>query len=127
MSDLVLLRLALIAIDDAEARPALVERLEETGWDDARAWALATRVHVNAFDTSFAFVDEDERRHRPAALRRPGPWLARAVAAVLLFGDWPRSWELAAGCRRAPEAPRTPVPMLPLEIHPSGEVETRGT
>lgn len=69
--------LALAAIVDADARVVLLDAIEESGWWDDRlsAWGARRPLH---------YLDDDA---------------VHAIAAVLLFGDWPTSWQLAAECQ----------------------------
>jgi hypothetical protein len=88
-----LCRLALAAIDDADARPVLSDALEETGWWDERVeGAVEPKFNRRVWTTatlSWVMVERGDR---------PNLYLASAVAAVLLFGDWPTSWPLASAC-----------------------------
>lgn len=117
-----ILRLALDACAECDAwhppmvDPAgpyvLADALQEAGWDDARAWflmratgesepwwGLASAAPNQTLEKSL-HRNGDTRRSiqttRRRALQRPKVILARAVAAVLLFGEWPLStpWKL---------------------------------
>jgi len=81
--------LALQAIDDTEARVVLADSVIETGFQSDAAEELCSIRPVQ--------VDGVVYRFRPEAMA--GFALGcRAIAAVLLFGDWPTAWPLAAAC-----------------------------
>lgn len=82
----------------ADARVVLHDALLESGWWDERLYSVR-------WWTSFA-TGEEKWRTRERWLRTMDPdpdrinSRAKATAAVLLLGDWPESWPLAAGCLR---------------------------
>ncbi|HET9045076.1 MAG TPA: hypothetical protein VFN70_18100 [Burkholderiales bacterium] len=93
-----LLALALRAIDDADALPVLGDAIQEAAWFDKRVGQLMRPCPQSSRRRARAF----ERRDRelwfaglPGNFARwtakPGRAFARAVAAVLLFGDW-QTW-----------------------------------
>lgn len=71
--------LALAAHDDLDARPVLADAVEQSGWWDDR-------------------LDQWMERAPAGAPVWGGAYRANAIAAVLLFGDWPEEWPLAAEC-----------------------------
>jgi hypothetical protein len=92
-----LLQLALQAIDDADARVVLGDALLVSEWDDSLVW----ETHWYLTDPcpahgprlwSDADVTEDTISDGGIHHRRDH---AKAVAAALLFGNWPTSWPLA--------------------------------
>lgn len=79
-----LLALALRAIDDADARVVLADVLLETDWWDDRLTkpGFTLRAHARALPDGVHFFKTTASPHKVSATR------ARAIAAVLLFGEW---------------------------------------
>ena len=104
MTDEALLKLALQALKDTEARAVLGDALEEAGWNDRRAVVLAFEGEP-AKGTGYHF--------RAEALAKFGAGV-RAIVAALMFGVWPSRWPLAEDnarhveiCDEVPEATQT--------------------
>lgn len=84
--------LALAAIDDETARVVLDDAMLESAWWDERFWTAAGWPWAASI-----WPGQEAFMSNAAWLTGMGQ---RAVAAVLLFGDWPTSWPLASGCVR---------------------------
>jgi hypothetical protein len=99
--------LALDTIDNPELRPALGDLIIETGWIDHRAIELmgVDYIHMQpgdlggkVFSPDHGYVDIS--RDQTVCLRHQN--YVRAVAAICLFGAWPKAWDLATYCQREP-------------------------
>lgn len=78
-----LLPLALEAMHSADACEVLGDALLECGWWDERVEWLAV-----VLQTGWSFATGEHDRVMAAMWRRPERSFARAIAAVLLFGEW---------------------------------------
>lgn len=118
----ILLALALEALESEGAREVLSDAVQESGWSDWRALFLllssnvapdrARMEHWSIWQLQdLARGPDSKRRARHLerlAVAREERW-ARAVAAVLLFGDWSRTrWPGVADVRTLADQPRVP-------------------
>jgi hypothetical protein len=112
-----LVDLAVLSLTDSQALPVLADAVQEAGWFDARvmqvmwpwrgARTMNTRKRMSAWDRDRRKLDKLAWRRERLELERLA-WLAgmpdhfatyaakpdrewaRAILAVLLFGDWPK-------------------------------------
>lgn len=93
-----ILALALDACYDDDAKLVLSDAIEETGWRASIRYPEPGEELYSNVGKLLAlvtwWVDGDDR-----PLNREH---CRAIAAVLLFRDWPTSWPLAKRCRVSP-------------------------
>lgn len=95
--------LALAAIDEADARPVLADAIEQVSWDTCEHGALVLAVlHDTWPPTHEAGWDAREWFAMGARLgdTTTGDRFRRAIAAVMLLGEWPEAWPLTWWCRR---------------------------
>ncbi len=86
-----LLALALRACDDADACQVLGDAVLESEWDDIRVTSLIASRPVSDWTPANAYPVS---RYQPWNGTQPTRTWARAVAAVLLFGEWQTPWSL---------------------------------
>jgi hypothetical protein len=105
MLDVTVGHLALDTIDNPELRPALGDLIIETGWIDHRAIELmgVDYIHMQpgdlggkVFNPDHGYVDIS----KDPTVRLRHQNYVRAVAAICLFGAWPKNWDLAMDCQR---------------------------
>lgn len=97
--------LAFAAIEDDAARPILADALEDLSWWNKqleRGWVGRYR----SADVLCAVLRGQVARSPVTA--------ARSVAAVLVFRGWPKSWPLAAECRRKASLDRMQIRTLDM-------------